>query len=182
MRHQMQILDNYDCSCVGGNFGLSLASLCPCSEASPFASPRVSLVQISMFCVLREPLTNSTDLGNVRLFTEILFAILVLLSPHSQTNEVMDFFLNFHYKDLKNCELTLPKNANKLSHPDLLFLVLSWKKARKTTEKARIISLLRTLKTPRKEGENHQKSKEFLAKGKSKEIQKSKEKKIRAKL
>ena len=61
----------------------------------------------------------------------------------------------------------------------IFFSLLLWKKARKNTQKARIFSLLRTPKIPGKEGKNDQKSKEFLAQEKSKEIQKSKEKKIR---
>ena len=51
--------------------------------------------------------------------------------------------------------------------------------ARKTTKKARIFSLLWIPEIPGKEGKNAQKSKEFLAREKSKETQKSKEKKIR---
>ena len=63
--------------------------------------------------------------------------------------------------------------------PDLLFLVFFWKMARKTTKKARIFYPCRTLKILGKERKNAQKCKEFLEKEKSKEIQKSKEKKIR---
>ena len=51
--------------------------------------------------------------------------------------------------------------------------------ARKTTKKARIFYPCRTPKILGKERKNAQKCKEFLEKEKSKEIQKSKEKKIR---
>ena len=62
--------------------------------------------------------------------------------------------------------------------PDLLFLAFL-EKARKTTQKSKDFSLLRTPKIPGKEGENAQKSKEIPRDEKSKEIQKSKERKIR---
>ena len=54
--------------------------------------------------------------------------------------------------------------------------------ARKTTKKARIFHRCRTPKILGKEGKNAQKSKEFLGKEKSKEIQKIKEKKIRVRM
>ena len=62
----------------------------------------------------------------------------------------------------------------------IFFSLLFRKKARKTTKKARIFHLFRNPEILGKEGKNTQKSKEFLEKQKSKEIQKSKEKKIRA--
>ena len=61
----------------------------------------------------------------------------------------------------------------------IFFSLLFREKARKTTKKARIFHLLRTPKILGKGGKNTQKNKEFLEKQKSKEIQKSKEKKIR---
>ena len=51
--------------------------------------------------------------------------------------------------------------------------------ARKTTKKIRIFYLYRTPKVPGQEGKNAQKNKEFLAREKSKEFQKSKERKDR---
>ena len=57
--------------------------------------------------------------------------------------------------------------------------MLFWKTARKTTKKARIFYPCRTHKILGKEGQNAQKNKEFLEHQKSKEIQNSKEKKIR---
>ena len=56
---------------------------------------------------------------------------------------------------------------------------LFWKKARKTTQKSKDFSLCRTPKIPGKEGKNAQKSKEIPCNEKSKEIQKSKERKIK---
>ena len=61
----------------------------------------------------------------------------------------------------------------------IFFSLLFWRTARKTTKKARIFYPCRTPKILGKEGKNAQKNKEFLGKKKSKEIQKSKEKKIR---
>ena len=70
------------------------------------------------------------------------------------------------------------KRAQK--YRSLIFLsLLFWKKARKTTQKARISSLCLTPKIPGKEGKNAQKSKEIPCNENSKEIQRSKERKIR---
>ena len=61
----------------------------------------------------------------------------------------------------------------------IFFSFLFWEKARKTHQKARIFCLFRTPRILVKEGKNTQKRKESLEKQISKEIQKSKEKKIR---
>ena len=80
-----------------------------------------------------------------------------------------------------------PKMARRFSAPkthflrfSLIFLSLLFlEKARKTTQKSKDFYLCRTPKIPGKEGENAQKSKEIPCNEKSKEIQKSKERKIR---
>ena len=78
----------------------------------------------------------------------------------------------------------LPRRYGKTSdqkgdqNPDLPFLAFL-EKARKTTRKSKDFSLCRTPKIPGKEGKNAQKSKEIPCNEKSKEIQKSKERKIR---
>ena len=81
-----------------------------------------------------------------------------------------------NHKSLATFHRTLKSQCSTL----IFFSLFFREKARKTTKKARIFHLLRTPKILEKGGENTQKSEEFLEKQKSKEIQKSKEKKIRA--
>ena len=74
----------------------------------------------------------------------------------------------------------IPWNIRFWSSRTLIFLsLLFWLQARKTTEKARIFLRRRTPKILGKERKNTQKNKEFLAREKSKEFPKSKERKIR---
>ena len=63
--------------------------------------------------------------------------------------------------------------------PDLPFLAFFGQSKENHRKKTRIFSLLRTPKIPEKEGKTLEKAREFLATKKSKEIQKSKERKIR---
>ena len=60
----------------------------------------------------------------------------------------------------------------------IFFSLLFWKKARKTTKKTRLFSLLRTPQIPGKEGKNNQKNKEFLAKQKARKSKKARKRRL----
>ena len=70
------------------------------------------------------------------------------------------------------------RNSFPLRFPDLPFLAVL-EKARKPTQKSKDFFSTLNPKIPRKEGQNAQKSKEIPCNEKSKDIQKSKERKIR---
>ena len=61
------------------------------------------------------PEVKLATIGNASLFTKVLFTIFVPLDPPLPTSKVMDFLLNFYYKNFKqNCEHSA-KIANKPS-------------------------------------------------------------------
>ena len=81
--------------------------------------------------------------------------------------------------DARIAESQLQRFENATNFVLIFLSLLFWRKQGKPPKKARIFSLCRTPEIPGKEGKNAQKSKEIPCNERSKEIQKSKERKIR---